>query len=38
MKTTISFLNKNYQDVQSEVTLEGWLRTNRFQKEFGFII
>lgn len=37
MKTTISFLNKNYQNVTSEVTLEGWLRTNRFQKEFGFI-
>lgn len=37
MKTTISFLNKNYLTITEEVTLEGWIRTNRSQKEFGFI-
>jgi len=37
MKTTISILNKNYLNTKGEITLEGWVRTNRFQKEFGFI-
>ena len=38
MKTSISALTKNYESmVNKEVLLQGWIRTNRGQKEFGFI-
>lgn len=38
MKTSISYISKNYEALASqEVTLHGWIRTNRNQKEFGFI-
>jgi len=38
MKTSVSFLNKNYTSLAGEeVTVQGWIRANRTQKEFGFI-
>jgi asparaginyl-tRNA synthetase len=38
MKTSISVLTKTYESmVNKEVLLQGWIRTNRGQKEFGFI-
>ncbi len=37
MIESIKNLNKNYQNIKEEVTLQGWLKTNRSQKEFGFI-
>lgn len=38
MKMTISNLNKIFQSYEGkEVVIQGWIRTNRNQKEFGFI-
>ena len=38
MKTTVRELFLNYPTMNGKVvTLEGWIRTNRSQKEFGFI-
>lgn len=38
MKTNIAYLTKHYHElVTSSVTLQGWIRSNRDQKEFGFI-
>ena len=38
MKINVSQLNQRYQELSNhEVTLQGWIRTNRNQKEFGFI-
>ena len=38
MKTSVSFITKNFESLGSkEVTLQGWIKTNRNQKEFGFI-
>ena len=38
MKKSISYITKNYSALESElVTIQGWIRTNRNQKEFGFI-
>ncbi|MDY0063702.1 MAG: asparagine--tRNA ligase [Bacilli bacterium] len=38
MKTTVHYLLKNYQNLLGKkVICEGWIRTNRDQKEFGFI-
>ena len=39
MKTTVNFLNKNYDSCDGKkVTVQGWARSNRIQKEFGFIV
>ena len=38
MKTTVRYLYSHYKELeQKEVTLQGWVRNNRAQKEFGFI-
>ena len=38
MKTSVSALTKQTKDfIGKEVILQGWIRTNRSQKEFGFI-
>jgi len=38
MKTSISYLNKNFSSlIGQEVIVQGWIKTNRNQKEFGFI-
>lgn len=38
MKTNIRYLTKNFNSLASkEVTIQGWIKTNRNQKEFGFI-
>ncbi|NLD26379.1 MAG: asparagine--tRNA ligase [Acholeplasmataceae bacterium] len=38
MKTSASMLNKNYEAMGGkDVVIQGWVRTNRYQKEFGFI-
>lgn len=38
MKTNIRYLIKNFETLaNSEVTIQGWIKTNRNQKEFGFI-
>ena len=35
---TIKMLNSSYQDLTNqEISVQGWIRTNRYQKEFGFI-
>ncbi|MCK9536426.1 MAG: asparagine--tRNA ligase [Bacilli bacterium] len=39
MNTTVKFLNKNYSLYNGkEVTVQGWARSNRNQKGFGFIV
>ena len=39
MKTTVKFLNDNYRSLENKtVTVQGWVRSNRSQKEFGFIV
>lgn len=38
MKTNIKHLSNHYKElVGQELTVQGWIRTNRSQKEFGFI-
>ena len=38
MKTSVNYLMKNYLKLSGqEVVIEGWIRANRAQKEFGFI-
>ncbi len=37
MIETIKNLNTNFSKTKEEVTLQGWVKTNRSQKEFGFI-
>ncbi|HBD74702.1 MAG TPA: asparagine--tRNA ligase, partial [Acholeplasmataceae bacterium] len=38
METTVKYLFEQYQSLdQKEVTLYGWVRNNRSQKNFGFI-
>lgn len=38
MKTSVNYLMKNYLKISGqEVVIEGWIRANRAQKEFGFI-
>lgn len=38
MKTSIFTLLNDYQDLQNKtIILQGWIRTNRSQKDFGFI-
>jgi len=38
MKTSVKELKANHQSLEGkEVTIQGWIRTNRFQKQFGFI-
>ncbi len=38
MKTSARYLSKNYTELlNKEVVVKGWIRTNRNQKEFGFI-
>jgi len=38
MKTTVKYLYSHFKELdQKEVTLYGWIRNNRAQKEFGFI-
>ena len=38
METTVKYLYENYQQLnQQKVTLYGWVRNNRSQKNFGFI-
>ena len=38
MKTNVRYLTKHYQELSDqEVIIQGWIRTNRNQKEFGFI-
>lgn len=39
MKTTVKFLNENYLSLEKKnVTVQGWVRSNRSQKEFGFLV
>lgn len=38
MKTSMRYLTTHYQELDNqEVMVQGWIRTNRNQKEFGFI-
>ena len=38
METTVKYLYENYQQLdQQKITLYGWVRNNRSQKNFGFI-
>lgn len=37
MKISIRKLNESFSNVKEEVVIQGWIRTNRNQKEFGFI-
>src|SRR5690554_1938692 len=37
MKFSIRKLNYAYTSIKEEVVIQGWIRTNRNQKEFGFI-
>lgn len=38
MKTSVKYLSKHYHKLDNqEVLLQGWIRANRNQKEFGFI-
>jgi asparaginyl-tRNA synthetase len=37
MKLNVKDLNKIYSPLKEEITIQGWIRTNRYQKEFGFI-
>lgn len=37
MKISIKKLNEVYKEIKEEVLIQGWIRTNRDQKEFGFI-
>ena len=37
MKVNVSYLAKHFSEIKEEVLVQGWIRTNRNQKEFGFI-
>ena len=37
MKANVSYLAKHFSEIKEEVLVQGWIRTNRNQKEFGFI-
>ena len=37
MKLNISYLATHYREIKEEVLVQGWIKTNRSQKEFGFI-
>lgn len=37
MLYSVKYLSNHYSKIKDEVTLQGWIRTNRSQKEFGFI-
>lgn len=37
MKISLKKLNESFMSVKEQIQIEGWIRTNRHQKEFGFI-
>lgn len=37
MLYSVKYLSTHFNEINGEVTINGWIRTNRSQKEFGFI-